>query len=34
MDTGREDKEGVVKHTRAVDIRGVYRGLGYNTRVY
>jgi hypothetical protein len=31
-DIGREEKEGVVKYTRAVDIRGIYRGLGYNAR--
>jgi hypothetical protein len=31
---GREDKKGVVKYTRAVNIREVYRGLGYNIRVY
>jgi hypothetical protein len=31
-DTGREDKEGVVKYMRAVDIRGIYRGLGHNAR--
>jgi hypothetical protein len=31
-DTGREDKEGVVKCTRAVNARGIYRGLGRNAR--
>jgi hypothetical protein len=30
--TGREDKAEVIKYTRAVDIRGIYRGLGRDAR--
>ena len=30
--TGREEKAKVIRRTRAVDARGVYRGLGCNAR--
>jgi hypothetical protein len=32
MNTGREEKAKVIRRTRAVDTRGIYRGLGRNAK--